>query len=160
MSSLAKIYQLISPNQIYIGSTTNHLQHRLGQHLCAYYNHKNNPSKYRHCSAFKVLDDDSVEIKLIEEFQYTTRNEMLKREQHWIVNTPNCVNKAKACAGVDTNYKEDWNKYHREYYIQNKERNLERKKEYYLKNRDKILQKLKSKKSQEQTPTEEASNLP
>lgn len=156
MSCLGKIYQLVSPQYVYVGSTTNHLQHRLGQHICAYYNHKNNPDKYRSCSAFKIFEDDSFEIKLIEEFPYTTRNEMLRREQHWIVNTPECINKARASAGMETDYKDDWNKYHREYYKQNKDKVLETRKRYYLKNRERILSKRKSKPE----PTEEASTLP
>jgi hypothetical protein len=85
---------------------------------------------------------------------------MLKREQHWILNTPECINKAKACAGMDTDYKEDWNKYHREYYKQNKERALETKKKYYLKNREKILSKKKSKPAEPEAVAEEASTLP
>ena len=87
-----KIYKIISKNtdMIYIGSTTKvKLTTRLSEHRHSF-NHNGSMS-----SRNMFLWDDA-EIKLIENYPCESKIELRKREQYWLDNLDNLINKNKA----------------------------------------------------------------
>jgi hypothetical protein len=139
---LGRIYKIFSPTMAYVGSTTKPLQYRLCQHICKWYKY-NEAVKGDYYTSFKIFDNnDEYEITLLEEVEYNNIKQLKEREQHWINETPNCVNKQKAWTNLP-DYKEDWNKYHREYYNANKQRIRDWNKQNYQKNRSKILARIR-----------------
>ncbi len=92
-----KIYKLMSPNadRIYIGSTTNNLSHRMGNHRIDHRKWKSGTHYYM--SSFDVIDAGNVSIILIETYPCNSRDELRAREQHHIdLNGDICVNKLRA----------------------------------------------------------------
>ena len=90
-----KIYQLVcntSGNQ-YIGSTTQSLSQRLGGHKATYNSYIGGKS-IRPISAFSILAENNFEMILIEEFPCENKNQLERRERHFI-ETMECVNKVK-----------------------------------------------------------------
>ena len=169
----SKIYKLVSPHtdEIYIGSTTQKLCNRMGQHLRDFKIGKNK------CTCVKLLELGEVKIILIEECPCDTKEQLLKRERYYIENTV-CVNKYIPGRTIKEYYednkerllkiqkvhyetnKEKITQYRKEYleknkekisqqrkgfYEENKEKILKQKKEYYHENKEKILEKKKEK---------------
>jgi hypothetical protein len=130
--SLGKIYKITAKNadegDVYIGSTICKLTERLAKH------------KYRRTCNVKLLIDkygkDNIYIELIKEFPCETKQELLKEEGKYILETK-CINR---CVAGRT--KKEYRETHKEEKkIQDRnwyERNKERKKEY-----DKIYHKKK-----------------
>jgi hypothetical protein len=92
----ARIYKMINSidNTFYIGSTKNTLQKR-------FYNHKYDSKRiymyvYEH---YNTIGWNTVSIELIEEFQYNDKKDILKKENHYIMenyDNPLCLNTKKA----------------------------------------------------------------
>ena len=80
-----KIYKLKSSNSdlCYIGSTTLSLNKRLSNHISHHKLWKS--GKYNFVSSFKLFDDDSeAVIELLERYPCDSREELEKRERHFI----------------------------------------------------------------------------
>ncbi len=88
------IYKLVSKhtNDIYIGSTINGYC-RLIVHKNAYKNREGNKHRTsKNISAFKILQYEDCEMKLIENYPCNSKRELEERESHYILNTQNCIN--------------------------------------------------------------------
>ena len=115
-----KIYKIIdSENKvIYIGSTT--------EQLCKRY------SKHKH----KAIGN---KIILLENFPCNSREELVKKEQEFIEQYDNLLNKIRAF-NSEEQYKEYMKEYYKEYH---KEHPKEYNKEYYEDNKKKLSEKMK-----------------
>jgi len=123
-----KVYKIVSEHtdKVYIGSTINKLSKRLSSHKSDYIMYLNNNRRFR--TSFNLIKLGNVKIYLIEECPCENKNQLERRERHFI-ETMNCVNKYIPTRTAV------------EYYLDNKEKY----KEYYLDNRDIILIKQKEK---------------
>jgi hypothetical protein len=114
-----KIYAIRSfkTEQVYVGSTTMSLAHRLGEHrrIHRYYKEGKGIGKKGGCRSSALLDLDDVYIELIENYPCTNKEKLTAREFQIIREMPNCVNKN---SGIYTTL-DDW-----------KKRNIEHIKEY------------------------------
>ena len=93
--SEAKLYKITNSvsDLVYIGSTTQrYLCNRFAQHKQTYKRYFSGRSTNK-VTSFKLLDDDSAIITLIEKFSCDDINVLHKREREIIEATPNCVNK-------------------------------------------------------------------
>ena len=138
-----KIYKLVSDHtdEIYIGSTIQKLSQRLGTHASDFREGKNK------CTCKHMFDLGKVKIVLIENCPCNSKEELLKRERHYI-ETMVCVNKTipgRSKAEYLQDNKEEISKTKKEYNLKNKDKIKEIKKEYYLKNIDKIKESRKLK---------------
>ena len=103
-----KIYKLISTetDNVYIGSTSlKYLSTRLVGHKHAYTSWQ--AGKGRYVSSFEIVQHDNCKIILLENFPCESKDELHAREQYWIENSANCINKRKASAGLS---RVDYNK--------------------------------------------------
>ena len=130
-----KIYKLWSPqgeeDEVYYGSTTLDLGKRKTQH-------KTSSRKCTSSILFEKYDD--VRIELLEKCSCNDKEELNKKEGHYIRNYP-CLNKVipdrKTKEWYEDN-KEKITKQTKEYYENNKEKITEQTKEYIAKNKEKI----------------------
>jgi len=122
----SKIYKLVcnEPNLIYIGSTTQKLCQRLSKH-------KNHYKDNRCITSSKLFDKGDVKIILIEEFNCENKEQLLKRERHYI-ELLECVNKR-----LPGRTKEQWTN-------ENKERVKENQKRYRIDNKEKLKEQFKN----------------
>lgn len=154
-----KVYMILSPShpdEIYIGSTTQPLAKRIGDHRLKYKQYQN--GKYHYQTSFKILEYDDAKIELLEDCKCERREQLLAREGHYI-RTMNCVNKRiegrtmkEWCeANKDKIYqrqkqyrqnnKDKVSQYQKQYRQKNRDEILQKKKQYQQKNRDKIAQR-------------------
>jgi hypothetical protein len=134
-----KIYALKShqTEDIYIGSTTQRLCQRLGKHRADCKDNKGN-TKY-------ILQYEDYYIELIENFPCNSKEELEKREGHFIRENKNkCVN-TRIPHRSQKEYKEE-NKdkikeYTKEYREENKDKIKAKQKEYQKENRETLIQK-------------------
>ena len=129
-----KIYKIVcnTTGEIYIGSTTVLLCRRLAGHVL-----DNKRGKTTSCK--DILDGGNFSIVLIENLECDTKEQLLKRERHYIESTI-CVNKYCPIVSVEEAKERD-SKNMKEYYKTNKEEILQHKKEYYEKNKEYIKEK-------------------
>ena len=133
----SKIYKLVSDHtdEIYIGSTIQKLCYRLSGHASDFRKGKNK------CTSKKLFELGKVKIVLIENCPCDSKEELLKRERHYI-ETMVCVNKYIPGRSMAENYqdkKEHYQKKSKEYKLKNKDKI----KEYRLKNIDTIKERKK-----------------
>jgi hypothetical protein len=89
-----KIYRIVCnvTGLTYIGSTTQTLAQRLTQHRSYYKSLLANPDKKKRMpSSWKVIESDDYDIVLIESCKCETKDELHRRERHYI-ETMDCVN--------------------------------------------------------------------
>lgn len=122
-SKIYKIWSPTHPDEIYIGSTTQPLAKRMGEHRSYYKRYQAGNKKYYTC--FKILAYEDSKIELIEKHSCKCREELLAREGHYI-RTLDCVNKF-----IPDRTKKEW-------YEDNKGDILEHQKQYRQKNKEKI----------------------
>lgn len=84
---IGKIYIIESEyhydDECYIGSTTEkHLSTRLAKHNNNYKRFLNGLCS--NCTSFKIIKYGDAYITLLENFEYKTKDELLKREGYWI----------------------------------------------------------------------------
>jgi hypothetical protein len=115
-----KVYCIRShqTEQIYIGSTTQPLSVRFGEH------------KRMDCSSREIMKFEDCYIEILEEFPCANKNELNRREGQ-LIRLHSCVNKYIA-GRTDA-----------EYYVENKTEILEKQKQYYVENKTEILEKQK-----------------
>jgi hypothetical protein len=121
--SKGKIYKVINTQNeiIYIGSTIQQLSHRFCRHI-----HKGGGNK----------------IVLLENCPCNSKEELFKKEQEYIEQHNNLLNKQRAYNSEEYNDKYT-KKRKKEYYNNNKDRIKERKKIYYNKNKEELNKKVK-----------------
>lgn len=144
----SKIYQLWSPSNldlVYIGSTTQTLSLRMGQHRSKYKQYLN--GTYNYVSSFKVLECPDARIELIEEVKCESRAELHKIEGKYI-RERDCVNKViagRTMKEYHQEHKEKRNEYNRQYSRQyrrtHKEEIKEYDRQYYKDNKQQIKEK-------------------
>ena len=126
------IYKLVNDenDDIYVGSTTQQLSKRLGDHKSSYKYHK------KISSAFNIVKYQSCKIILIEKYPCNCKYELESRERYYI-ETLNCVNK-----NIPTRNKKDYyndkKEHMKQYKIENKDKIKEYYKKNYINNKDKI----------------------
>lgn len=121
-----KIYKIVSSqtDSVYIGSSCKkRLCMRLSNHKYDYKRFLN--GKYGNVSSFEILKYNDARIFLVEYYPCDTKDELYQREQYYIDNTPNAVNKYKAYV---TQTRKEYYKIYRE---RNKERIAKRYKQKY-----------------------------
>jgi hypothetical protein len=132
----SKIYKLVGNGKIYVGSTTMLLSQRRCQHVTDYRKNSKITSK-------DIVSDPNHYIELIEYYPCNTKEELLKREGHWIRQL-DCVNiyiSGRTYEEYREDNKEKIKADRKQYMENNKERLSEIKKKYREQNRDEILQK-------------------
>lgn len=143
-----KIYAIRShqTDKMYIGSTTNTLSRRLSYHKTHYKRWKNG-ERVSYVSSYELMKYDDAYIEVIENYPCSSREELNKREGHYI-REMDCVN--MSVAGRDkneymreywTNNKDKIKSYSREWRENNKEYIKSKTAEYLKKNAEKIKQK-------------------
>lgn len=109
---------------IYIGSTGQQLSARMGSHRREYKNMING-SKQRVSSSIEILKYEDAYIELINEVEFTSRQELFKIEGEYI-RTMNCVNKHIPCR-TPQEWKQDNTEHisivRKQHYENNKEHN-------------------------------------
>ena len=133
-----KIYKIINNenDDIYIGSTCQKLCERMSGHRCDYNKYLDNNNKY--ITSYKILQYNTANIILIENFPCNSKEELHAREAFHIINNI-CVNR---CVPGRTNkeYREDnkeyYQKYSKEYREDNKEYIQKYSKEYREDNKE------------------------
>ena len=93
--SKGKIYRLVcnTTGQQYIGSTSQSLSQRLG-------NHKSEYKRFLYgkitdkLTSFSILSENNFEMILIEDYPCENKNQLERRERHFI-ETMECINKVK-----------------------------------------------------------------
>lgn len=143
-----KIYKISSSHckGIYIGSTTSkYLAIRLAQH-------KIDLERGRKTASSEIVKFDDAKIELLEIFPSDNKLQLLERENYWIEQTPNCVNKnlnalifasskKEYYAEYHKQYKDYRNEYRKNYRLEHRDELLIKKRQYYEKNKDKIIAK-------------------
>lgn len=129
-----KIYKIVSnvTDQFYIGSTCQKLCQRLGKHRSNYSDWKKGKCKF--ISSFSIFDTEDFDIVLIEYYPCENKEQLLMRERYWIEQLPECVN-----INNPIRLKND----ERQYYEENRENILKKRKGYYEGNKELILSKKK-----------------
>lgn len=102
--TIYKISSTTTPN-IYVGSTTKSLSHRLSQHKSDYKRFQ--AGNYNYTRSFDIIKGGDYKIECIEEFECDTPKELSDREGHWIKTLPNVINKkiqGRTCKESKKNY--------------------------------------------------------
>lgn len=92
-----RIYKISDPNEemVYIGSTiSKSLKVRLSRHKYHYKIYKQ--GRFNYITIFKLFDKygtDNLKIEILEELEFTLKNELRKKEGYYIQKQKNCVNK-------------------------------------------------------------------
>lgn len=139
-----KIYQItdIAYTKCYIGSTTQPLCKRLYHHKKSYEFWKNG-SKSK-TTSFQLFEEFGVEnciIELIENYPCENKNELTKREGHYIKSTE-CVNK-RIAGRTSKEYTED-NKDARKIYRENNKVTIKQKTKDYAESHKEIIKNYKA----------------
>jgi len=112
--SNGKIYMITSSNgPVYIGSTINKLTKRFDDH-----------KREQNCTSKIHIGTADSEIKLIEKYPCNNKNELLEREKYWI-NKIECCNHNNPIINHN-----EFLEYQKEYYENNKNNILQKRKEY------------------------------
>jgi hypothetical protein len=130
-----KVYAIRShqTDKIYIGSTTQPLSVRFGEH------------KRKPCTSREILNFNDAYIELLEEFPCANKMQLTKREGQLIRST-DCVNKRIEGRTQSEHYKdnkEHFQQYKKQYYVENKDEILEQQKHRYQDNKEQILEQHK-----------------
>lgn len=138
-----KIYKMVNnvDDEIYVGSTCNPLYKRKSDHKSNAKTRPNQPN-YRH---WNTIGWGNVDIVLIENYPCTTKDELHRRERHWIDELKPSLNRKVPTRTHQEYRKREEYKAHRRAYFANNEDQAQkartRASEYYRKNRETILAK-------------------
>jgi hypothetical protein len=142
-SVIYKIYSHCCDDE-YIGSTTQNLRVRLGQHKRDFKRWKND-KKSKYYTSFKLLEQDHFDIIEVAKAPCNSKQELARIEGEYIKNT-NCVNKNIA-GRTDKEWRQDnrekLKKKAREYRQNNSQKIREKDRKYQQINKDKIKQQKK-----------------
>jgi hypothetical protein len=134
--SNSKIYKIVcnKTGAVYVGSTTQKLCVRLSSHRRDYKRYLN--GKYSFVSSFNIIKNEDYDIVLIESFSCETKEELHKKERHYIESLE-CVNK-NIPTRTDLEYRDANKDKIRQYREVNKDKLKVVNKEYRDANKDKI----------------------
>ncbi len=132
-----KIYKIQHENLVYVGGTTQKLRQRRGEHRRCFREQTD-----RKCSSRLVLQENyDAPITLLENYPCNSKEELDAREQYWIDQHPECVNRHKAFTGIPAGLTHA--EYNYAWWKQNRERLADKEKESsarrYQANREAIL---------------------
>lgn len=129
-----KIYRIVcnETGEQYIGSTTETLARRLSGHK------RSSITPNKKCRSFQIIGRGNYEIVLIEDCPCETKEQLHRRERHFI-ETMDCVNK-KIPLRTNKEYYEANREQSRQYYEANRDIKLEQSRQYYETNRDRKLE--------------------
>ena len=141
---LGKIYKIwnLGFDKCYIGSTTQRLSKRMGNHRSQYKEWLRNNKTY--CSVYVLFNEfglESCKIELLENFPCDSKMELEAREGHH-QRANECVNKNKCTGSTIASY-DNKKQYKKQWNETNKERVAEHIKTYYEANRENILEQKK-----------------
>ena len=130
-----KIYRIVcnETGEQYIGSTTQTLAQRLGQHTVR---------SSKKCKSWQIIERGNYAIVLIEEYPCVNKQQLGQRERHFIENME-CVNKnipTRTFKEYYETHRERYIEQRREYTIANNERLKKHRREYDNANREKITE--------------------
>ena len=129
-----KIYKITckETNEVYIGSTVQLLCNRKSSHV----------NNCNHCVSKQIIERDNYKFELIENYPCDTARELHAREQYWVDNTENTINKQRQFESEEAFkiHRKEYQKKLGEAYRNGDKREeyLKKKKEYNLKNIDTI----------------------
>ena len=135
-----KIYKIVDVayTKCYVGSTRETLSQRMARHREKYNSYIKGKGKFT--TSFNLFDEfgvDNCKIELIENYPCQNKDELRRKEGHFIKNT-DCVNKLIA-GRTDKEYRQD----NREKILEQKredyEQNKQRWKDYYEANKEQII---------------------
>lgn len=134
-----KIYRIVCnvSGKQYIGSTTQSLSKRLSSHKGNFSMWKNN--EYKYVKSFDVLENGDFEIILIEDYPCKSKDELLRRERHFI-ESMECVNK-NIPTRTDNEYYHDNKERYKQYRQEKKEHYKKLKADYYQNYKEEIKAK-------------------
>lgn len=151
---LGSVYKITSPqtNKVYYGSTILSLKERFRLHYVKYKRYVN--GKITKLQVFDILQFDDSKIELLEEYEVQNQKELLVYERKYIIENDCCNkiiplrtskewafdNKERLNEKARNNYDYDKSKQDRE---KHKERIKSAKAIWYLNNRERLLQKQK-----------------
>jgi hypothetical protein len=131
------IYKIICniTGKVYIGSTLKTLKKRLAFHVSGYKYYIKNKSdcinkKLSYTTSFSIIENNNYKIECIEEVNNINKFELKMLEQKHILSNE-CVNNNVPC------------RTYKEWYLCNREKNLNGFKKYYLNNKANMLSKRK-----------------
>jgi hypothetical protein len=145
-SFIGKIYKISSceTDKIYIGSTKLNLNERLKEHKKDYKAFIKGNGRY--ISSCELVKFSNVEIELIHEGLFSSKEELLKLEGSFIRQNSNCVNKqiaGRTKQQYHEDNKEKLNNMSRIYRQEHKEEIINKNKEYYENHKEEISVKRK-----------------
>jgi len=145
MASIYRIYSVINPELIYIGSTTTPLPVRLARHVLGHYQVKSGNTS-RKVSSFDIIETGHYGIELIENCSIEERykREQVNIELFSTCNKNRALGHVKSLSGLAA--------YQRQHYKNNKDAHIARKLRYYNANKGKIRNKYNMKKNFQQLP--------
>ena len=143
-----KVYKIVAPdNTFYIGSTIQSLNERFSAHKCSFKSSKNGKN-IRGTAVFELFEKYGVEecrIELIEAYPCDSKKDLERREGE-IIKVSDCVNRVVA-GRTSEEYRSDnaeMLKYKfKQFYQNNKDREIERAKQYYVHNSDRVKERAK-----------------
>eukprot|EP00732_Lithocolla_globosa_P005581 Lithocolla_globosa_v1_NODE_5857_length_1174_cov_17.355675.p1 type:complete len:182 gc:universal NODE_5857_length_1174_cov_17.355675:227-772(+) len=129
----AKIYKIVcnENDDVYVGSTCQSLSQRMSGHRVQYRKWK--ADTYHFVSSFDVVQYDSAEIILIEDYPCERKEQLHSRERYWIEQMK-CVNKnipTRTWKEYRQDNAERSREYQREYQRQYRQDHSEQIREYY-----------------------------
>ena len=136
----AMIYSIRSPhtNKYYIGSTTQKLCKRFGDHNVNYARYLKGTGGFT--TSFKILELGDAYIELLEEINCENKNQLVKMEGEAIrKHKASCVNK-KIEGRTKKEYRIDNEDKIKQFRIDNKDKITENNKQYRINNKDKVIQ--------------------
>lgn len=142
-----KLYSIIKPELIYIGSTGLDLQVRLAQHVLSWDAFKRGLNTKR-ISSYEIIETGEYGIEEIESCSVEKR--FIREQLH--ISLTKCVNKNSAYSEFNQKTKESWKIYQKAYYHANPLPHQLRKLAYYYRNKDSIKNKRQIKKRFEELP--------
>ena len=140
----SKIYKISSnlTDKIYIGSTTQTLAQRLSEHVRGYKHYIKTNTKY--ITSCEIIKLDDYYITLIEECNFNNKSQLLKREGEVIKLNLNIVVNKIIAGRTHTEYYNDNHETildkRRQYNIDNKQVISERNKQQYINNKQRRLE--------------------
>ena len=136
--ALGKIYRITSPNhdQCYIGATA----HPCLAQRWALHNYQARQGKM-FCSSMPIIKAGEAKIELLERYPCESSQELRKRENWWITETENTINKNRSY--VSPEEKKRLGREKQKYLYNNDPEFRAKKRQYYRDNREACLQRVK-----------------
>ena len=140
MSFIGRIYKLISShtNLVYYGSTSHSLSQRWSRHKSAYKQFL--AGKGNKITSFELMKYDDAQIQLIEEVEFSSKQEMRDRERYFIEGEGKETRANKHLPGLSNNEScSNWRKknpnynreYNKRYSVENKQKRNDYLKDYH-----------------------------